>query len=138
MKRSIRTLGVAALLAVAPYIATNAFIPASVLYAPRQWIDANRDTVQRLARAMTRTLRWMHDHTPDQIANRAPKSFRGEDEALYVQAIRNSMPMFSPDGVMDSEGPPAVRTLLAGSMEKVRAATIDLSKTYTNEFIDGR
>jgi NitT/TauT family transport system substrate-binding protein len=112
--------------------------PASVLYAPRQWIDANRDTVQQLARAMTRTLRWMHEHTPDEIAGRAPKSFRGEDEALYVQAIRNSLPMFSPDGVMDAEGPPAVRSLLEGSMEKVRAATIDLSKTYTNEFIDGR
>jgi hypothetical protein len=28
-----------------------------------------------------------------------------------------------------------VRTLLAGSMAKVRGAAIDLSKTYTNEFI---
>ena len=28
--------------------------------------------------------------------------------------------------------------LLAGSMEKVRAATIDVSKTYTNAFIHGR
>ena len=28
-----------------------------------------------------------------------------------------------------------VRTLLAASMEKVRTATIDVSKTYTNEFI---
>jgi sulfonate transport system substrate-binding protein len=112
--------------------------PASVLYAPREWIDAHRDTVQRLARAMTRTLRWMHSHTPDEIAGRAPKAFRGEDEALYIEAIKNSMPMFSPDGVMTAEGPQAVRTLLEGSMEKVRTARIDLSKTYTNEFIDGR
>ena len=48
------------------------------------------------------------------------------------------MPMFSPDGVMAADGAEAVRTLLAGSMEKVRGATIDVSKTYTNEFIDGR
>jgi NitT/TauT family transport system substrate-binding protein len=50
------------------------------------------------------------------------------------------MPMFSPDGLMDAAGAQAVRTLLAGSMEKVKAAQIDLSKTYTNEFIgtDGR
>jgi len=112
--------------------------PASVLYAPREWVEAHRGTAQRLARAITRTLRWMHAHTPEEIAGRAPTAFHGEDEQLYVDAIRNSMPMFSPDGVMDAEGPQAVRTLLAGSMEKVRSARIDLSQTYTNEFIDGR
>jgi NitT/TauT family transport system substrate-binding protein len=112
--------------------------PASVLYAPREWIDSHRDTVQRLARAMTRTLQWMHGHTPDEIANKAPKEFRGDDAALYVEAIKNSMPMFSPDGVMDADGAQAVRTLLAGSMEKVRNASIDLSRTYTNDFIPGR
>jgi NitT/TauT family transport system substrate-binding protein len=116
----------------------TASYPASVLYAPREWIDTHRDTAQRLARAMTRTLRWMHSHTPDEIASKAPKEFRGADEALYVEAIKNSMPMFSPDGMMEADGPPAVRTLLEGSMEKVRGARIDLSKTYTNEFIDGR
>jgi len=31
-----------------------------------------------------------------------------------------------------------VRTLLAGSMDKVRTAQFDLSNTYTNEFINGR
>lgn len=112
--------------------------PASVFYAPREWIEAHRDTAQRLARAMTRTLQWMHAHSPEEIASRAPRAFRGEDDALYVEAIKNSMPMFSPDGVMDADGAQAVRTLLAGSMEKVRDAHFDLSKTYTNDFIDRR
>ena len=48
------------------------------------------------------------------------------------------MPMFSPDGVMAAEGAEVVRTLLASSMEKVRTTTIDVSKTYTNEFTHGR
>jgi hypothetical protein len=39
---------------------------------------------------------------------------------------------------MDAAGAQAVRTLLSGSMEKVRTAQIDLSKTYTNEFMNGR
>jgi NitT/TauT family transport system substrate-binding protein len=112
--------------------------PASVLYAPRDWIDANRDTAGRLARAIQRTLQWMHSHTPEEIAGRAPRAFRGEDEALYVESLKSSMPMFSPNGMMDAEGAQAVRILLAGSMEKVRDATIDLSKTYTNEFVNGR
>ena len=112
--------------------------PASVLYAQGDWIRANRDTAGRLARAITRTLTWMQTHTPREIADKTPKTFRGEDDALYVEALKDSMPMFSPDGVMAAEGTEVVRTLLAGSMEKVRTATIDVSKTYTNEFIHGR
>ena len=118
-------------------LGTHAY-PASVLYAKGDWIRANRDTTQRLARAVTRTLSWMHTHTPEEIADKTPKTFRGEDDALYVDALKASMPMFSPDGVMAAEGAEVVRTLLAGSMEKVRAATIDVSNTYTNEFIHGR
>jgi sulfonate transport system substrate-binding protein len=109
--------------------------PASVLYAKGDWIRAKRDTAERLARAITRTLTWMHSHTAQEIADKTPKTFRGEDDALYVEALTASMPMFSPDGVMATEGAEVVRTLLAGSMDKVRTATIDVSKTYTNEFI---
>jgi NitT/TauT family transport system substrate-binding protein len=118
-------------------LGTHAY-PASVLYAKGDWIRANRDTTERLARVITRTLSRMQTHTPQEIADKTPKVFRGEDEVLYVEALKSSMPMFSPDGLMAAEGAEAVRTLLASSMDKVRAATIDVSKTYTNEFIHGR
>jgi len=112
--------------------------PSSVLYSKTEWVRANRETATKLARAILRTLQWMHTHTAQEIAGKTPKSFRGEDDALYVDAVKNSMPMFSPDGRMDAAGAEAVHTLLAGSMEKVKATPIDLSKTYTDEFIDGR
>jgi len=112
--------------------------PASVLYSSADWVQANRDTAARLARAIVRTLDWMQTHTPEEIAAKAPKAFRGDDDALYIEALKASMPMFSPDGRMSAEGAEVVRTLLAGSLEKVRTATIDLSKTFTNEFIHGR
>jgi len=112
--------------------------PASVLYAKADWIAANRETTMHLARAMVKTLAWMHTHTPDEITAKTPKEFRGEDDTLYSEAVKNSMPMFSLDGVMDAAGAEAVYKLLAGSMDKVRGAQIDLSKTYTNEFVHGR
>jgi NitT/TauT family transport system substrate-binding protein len=112
--------------------------PASVLYAKGDWVRAHRDTAQRLARAITRTLTWMHAHTAQEIADKTPKTFRGEDDALYVEALTASMPMFSINGAMTPEGAEAVRTLLAGSIEKVRSAPITLSRTFTNEFIHGR
>ncbi len=109
--------------------------PASVLYSKADWIRANRDTTERLARVITRTLAWMQAHTPQEIAERTPRSVRGEDDGLYVDALKASMPMFSPDGLMEAAGADIVRTLLASSMEKVRTATIDVAKTYTNEFV---
>ena len=112
--------------------------PGSVLYSSGDWIRANRDTAARLARVIARTLGWMQTHSPQEIAEKTPKAFRGDDDAIYVEALKASMPMFSPDGMMARDGADAVRTLLAGSLEKVRLATIDVSKTYTNEFIHGR
>ena len=110
--------------------------PASVLYSTAAWIRANHDTTSRLARAIVKTLQWMQTHTPAEIAEKTPPTFRGEDKALYVDALGHSMAMFSPDGHMDGGGAEAVRKLLADSMESVSRASIDLSKTYTNEFID--
>lgn len=109
--------------------------PASVLYSKGDWIRANHDTAMHLARAIRRTLAWMQTRPAEEIAAKTPAAFRGEDLRLYVEALRNSLPMFSPDGVMPAAGTETVRKLLAGSMEKVRNASIDLSKTYTNEFV---
>jgi NitT/TauT family transport system substrate-binding protein len=111
---------------------------ASVLYAQGDWIRANREPARRIARAIIRTLDWMQKHSPDEIAQKTPAAFRGDDQLLYVDALRSSMPMFSPDGRMSADGAESVRRLLAASIDKVRDARIDLSKTFTNELISGR
>jgi NitT/TauT family transport system substrate-binding protein len=113
----------------------TATYPGAVLYASGNWVRDNRDTSRRLARSIVRTLQWMHAHSAEEIARKTPQGLRGEDEALYVEALKNSMPMFSTDGLMTAEGAAAVRGLLAGSMEKVRDRPIDLTKTYTNELV---
>jgi NitT/TauT family transport system substrate-binding protein len=116
----------------------TATYPGAVLYASGDWLRANRDTATRLARAIVKTLEWMEEHSEREITERTPKAMRGEDDGLYADALKNSRAMFSTDGLMTAEGAAAVRTLLSGSMEPVRSATIDLSKTYTNELIHGR
>lgn len=112
--------------------------PASVLYSQGEWIRANGETARHLARAIVRTLDWMQKHSAQEIADKTPASFRGDDPALYVEALKSSMPMFSPDGVMAADGAESVHTLLAGSMPSVRNAKIDMATTYTNEFVHGR
>ena len=112
--------------------------PSAVLYAGADWLTRNRDTAMRLSRAIVRTLDWMRTHSEEEIAAQTPVALRGEDVALYVEALKNSRPMFSTDGVMPATGAAAVRDVLARSMDKVRGAAIDLSKTYTNEFVGQR
>ena len=108
---------------------------ASVIYSNGAWVRANRNTASGIARAIVRTLQWMESHTPQEITARTPPAFRGGDDALYTEALTNAMPMFSPDGRISAEGADAVHRLLAASIEKVRNAHIDASKTYTNEFV---
>jgi NitT/TauT family transport system substrate-binding protein len=112
--------------------------PGAVIYASGDWISTHHDTAARVAHAVVRTLGWMQSHSPSEIAAKAPKEFRGDDDALYAEAIQHSMPMFSPDGVMAADGADAVHALLAESVEKVRAAKINLTQTYTNTLINGR
>jgi NitT/TauT family transport system substrate-binding protein len=109
--------------------------PAAVLYSSGDWIRAHPDTTRKLAQAILHTLEWMHTHSAAEIAGKTPRALRGEDDALYVEALKSSIPMFSTDGMMSADGAAAVRTLLAGTMEKVRGASIDLSKTYTNAYL---
>ena len=88
--------------------------------------------------AIQRTLEWMQKNGAQAIGDRTPKGFRGEDDLLFVEAVKHSLPMFSPEGVMTERGAAIVRTLLDGSNPKIKSASIDLSRTYTNEFVHGR
>jgi NitT/TauT family transport system substrate-binding protein len=112
--------------------------PGSTLYSTAEWIERNPDTASRLAKAIRRTLEWMQRRSPEQIAEKMPAAYRGEDTALYVESLRNSMPMFSPDGVMRAEGAEAVKKVLSLSLNKVRSANIDTAQTFTNEFVNRR
>jgi len=109
--------------------------PASVLYSTSAWVAANRPTAQRLARALHRTLGWIQGHSAEEIMRAMPESFRGEDPGVYLEGLRQALPMYSPDGRMSEDGPEAVRKVLAVSLPKVREARIDLRATYTNEFV---
>lgn len=109
--------------------------PASVLYSKAEWIEQNPEAARRLARAIQRTLKWIQQHSPREIAEKMPSRFHGGDESTYVEAIEHTMPMFSPDGVMHPEGPQAVKEVLSLSLEEVRRAKFDLKETYTNEFV---
>jgi len=110
--------------------------PASVLYARQEWLEQNRDTAGRLARAMRFTLIWMLSHTAAQIAGKMPPEHVGPDRRVYEEALVAAMPIFHAEGTISMTGAEAVRRVLSYSLPAVRERPIDLKQTFTNEFVE--
>jgi NitT/TauT family transport system substrate-binding protein len=109
--------------------------PSAVLYSKTEWVEKNRDEAKQLAGVITKTLSWMRSHTPEEIREKMPASFRTEDAAADVEVLRTARAMLSVDGRFTPEAVEAVHKVLSASLESVRKAKIDLSKTYTNEMV---
>ena len=110
--------------------------PAACLYMETAWVESHREIVQKLVNAMVRTMHFIATHTADQIAAKMPADFYVDDRDLYVTALANGMQMFTPDGRMPADGPATVLAVLSKIRGTLRGRTIDLSKTYTSEFVD--
>lgn len=116
--------------------ALGGLYPAACLYMDSRWVDAHPDTVQKLARAFVRTMRYIASHDAEDITTHVPPDFYVGDRAMYVQALALGKAMFTPDGRMPEGGPENVLAVLSGFMDGVSPAAIDLSRTYTNRFVD--
>src|SRR5262249_29182482 len=106
------------------------------LYSLVEFLTSNPRTVQASVDASVRTLRWIQGHTAEDIADRMPADFYGGDKALYVESLRASMPLFSPDGVISHQAAESVLGVLKLSDPDVASAAIDLGATYTNRFVE--
>lgn len=109
--------------------------PAACLYMTTLWINTHKVQVQKLANALVKTMRFIDTHSAEEISALMPAEFYAGDRALYVEALRNGMPMFTPDGRMPADGPRTVLRVLNVVSKVVHGKTIDLSKTYTTEFV---
>ena len=109
--------------------------PAASLYMPTAWVEKNKPTVQKLANAFVRTLRFINTHSAAEIAEKMPKDFYVGDKEGYVKALDAGKGMFTADGVMPKGGPETVLSVLSTFSKNVKGKSVDLSKTYTTEFV---
>lgn len=109
--------------------------PASSFYVQRAWAEAHKVEAGKLAHAFARTLNFIATHSADEIADKMPKDYYGANRDLYVGALKASLPMFTKDGKMPADGPDTVLKVLAAFNPSVKGKHIDLSKTYTNDFV---
>ncbi|MFD5124898.1 ABC transporter substrate-binding protein [Streptomyces sp. NPDC058385] len=110
--------------------------PSSSLYMQTDWVNSHKPTVQKLANAFVKTLKWMSTHSADEIAAKMPADYSQGDKKLYAEAIKATLPMFTTDGVMPKNGPETVESVLKAFNPNIKNAKVDLSKTYTTEFVD--
>jgi NitT/TauT family transport system substrate-binding protein len=98
--------------------------PASCLLARREWLDANRDSAQRMARAVLRSIAWIRGHTAEEVLARVPSP---GDPASELGAIRLAQPMYAVDGRINTDSAEAVRAIVGLKWSK-----IDVLSTFEN------
>jgi NitT/TauT family transport system substrate-binding protein len=101
--------------------------PASCLLARREWLDGNRESARRIAKAVRRSLVWIREHTAEEVLAQIPAEARMSDSASEIAAIRMAQPIYSVDGRINKESAEAVRTILG-----LKSAHIDVLRTFVN------
>ncbi len=109
--------------------------PAGGFYATVDFIQQNPGAVQSVVNAGVRALRYIKEHSAEEIASVMPESFWGGDRDQYVASLRANVGLYSPDGLMPEDGPPNVLKTLSLVDATVANAQIDLKETYENGFV---
>jgi NitT/TauT family transport system substrate-binding protein len=110
--------------------------PGGALYSTTAWVSSHEKEVQALTNAIVSTLSWIHSHSAEEIMAKMPEEMVGKDKALYLAALKNTIPMYSETGKMDPKGADAVLAVFSEGSPEVAKAHVDVSKTYTNKFVD--
>jgi len=116
--------------------ALGGLYPASSLYMSCDYVKKNPETVQKVANAFVKTLKWINGHSAQQISDKMPNDYKGSDPALYVKALQGTKGIFNDTGVMDAAGAKNALNVLGSFSPSVKPKKdqIDISKTYTTQF----
>lgn len=110
--------------------------PAAVLYATQSFVEKNPKTTQALVDVFVKTLKWLNQAKTEDVLKVLPPEYFLGNQTLYAQAFEHSKPTYSPDGRFTQAGAEAAYTVLKAFDPAVASASIDLSKTYTNSFVE--
>jgi NitT/TauT family transport system substrate-binding protein len=110
--------------------------PGGALYSTTAWVAAHEKEAQALTNAIVNTLAWIHSHSPEEIMAKMPAEVVGKNKELYLAALKNTIPMYSTTGLMDPKGAEAVLAVFSVSSPEVAKANIDVTKTWTNKFVE--
>ena len=110
--------------------------PGGVVYATPAFIERNPNTVQAIATAFVRALKWIDASTPEAIAKVMPADYAMGNPAVYLTALTASKPTYTRDGRVEQAALEGAHRVLQVFDTSVAGATIDIAKTYSNSFVE--
>jgi NitT/TauT family transport system substrate-binding protein len=109
--------------------------PATSLYMQTSYVQAHKDIVQKLVNVYVKTLKWIQGHSAADITNEMPADYyAGVGKAAYTKALDAEKGIYNATGIMPPTGPATCLAVLQANVD-VKGKQIDLSKTYTDEFV---
>jgi NitT/TauT family transport system substrate-binding protein len=107
----------------------------AVLYSTPVWLAGNKETARRVTLGTVMGLRWIQNHSPEDIAAQMPEAIRADPESDRdaMKALKRN---FSSDGRMSVELAAGVKRALVAVPENSKIQEVDLSETFTNEFLE--
>lgn len=110
--------------------------PGTALSFETSWVQANKSAVQRMVNALVQALNYIQTHSASQIADVIPSTYYGAaGKTAYEESLANEVGMFSPTGLMPTDGPQSVERVLSAFDPQVEGKNVDLSQTYTDSFV---
>ena len=106
------------------------------IFAKNDWVNSNKDTAQKLVNAYVKTLKYIHSHTAQEIADQMPTDYYAGDKASYVADLQSQLGIFGTDCKMPVGGPENVQKIQQQFVASYKGKSATLSETYTNEFAD--
>lgn len=110
--------------------------PTSVMYANQSFLDTRPQAAEKIARAQQLALRFIADHSAEEIVAALPDSYVSGDRATYARAVENARAIFTTDGHFTPADLETPLKVLREFNKDVANTNIDLSKTYTNTFVE--
>ena len=114
--------------------ALGADYPFIGIFMMSDYVNSHKNVVQRLVNAYVKTLKWMKAHTAAEISEKMPADYYAGDKDMYVTALAGQKDSFTADGIMPAAGAANALDIELRYVKDMKGATVDLAKTYTNEF----
>jgi NitT/TauT family transport system substrate-binding protein len=114
--------------------ALGADYPFIGIFMMSTYVSSHKNVVQRLVNAYVKTLKWMKSHSAAEIADKMPADYYAGDKDMYVTALAGQKDSFTADGIMPAAGAANALDIELKYVTDMQGKTVDLSKTYTNEF----
>ncbi|MEJ1977763.1 MAG: ABC transporter substrate-binding protein [Acetobacteraceae bacterium] len=109
--------------------------PEGSLLARTDYIESHPKVIQAMTNAVVKAMKFVSQATPEEITAALPEGIVGDNPALIAQSISKIKSCYSTDGLLTPAGVQKVMDVLATNVPELKDAKVDLSKTYTNAFV---